>query len=671
MSETKGKLMTTVDFVLMGNEIKNQPRTYLLLKLCQLSLILWPDKAEYYWRQLAPLKNDASKDLQTELGSLGSVMESTSKSGAKGFAAEVIADIDVAKNLLVSNADEARRRLYDCEERLKKRRWPTGKTPAWIALVETWARIDRQHALQLINEIPSNVQESLIQRLNRTKLLTAEEWTILANKVGMKHAVEIAVKILGDENVQLRIPKKVLFEVEGWIRNSMRQITTSQGETELAKLFAQWSKLVIFHIGCEQSDVIQVLLEKMYFFLAETRSLDQIWPTRFNLLSKVLELGASSKLMTNEMFERLLKKTPSYLTNFLRAHYAAVTVSPNEIEDVCTDLMSKTRQDPDTEAWFFVSLVVRGLGKEAMGLAEKSANASTLLSRLRRAWLSTHPESAKSVISSTDMAGDPIGEFFAQGTVQDRVTHLRNVTEDGKRSVPRAMWHAPDFVEIAKGHVPLYSSYRGNTKKNEQFKEQLRISGYGEYKYQDVDNALLGTLVMWSNEDATEVRSLLRAMWIAIQPSDQILMLNWLRAAILTRCQNVFAADCDVLIHDFLGWFKRKMVYTSLSFQVGDKMFTLKYPVTVLLQFCVGSAMAVNTLSPTHRDQILLAGLKSFKGNSLLVEAAAQLYNTGKKVLDLTPPPGLDPTLVEAWQLGIVKNAIPFIAQAMIAQSRV
>jgi hypothetical protein len=536
--------------------------------------------------------------------------------------------------------------------------------------VETWAGIDRQYALQLIKEIPRNVQESLIQRLNRAKVLTADEWTIVADKTGVKHAVDVAVKILYDENAKLLLPKKVLLEVGEWLRNSMRKITISQGETDLAKLFAQHSRLVLFHVGIEQADVIQTLLEKMYFFIAETHSLDQIWPTRFTLLSSLLELGVSSKLMTNELFERLLKKTPSHLTNFLRAHYAAVTASLGDVEAVYSDLMNKTKQDSDTEAWFLVSLVVRGLGKEAMGLAEKSGNVGQLLPRLRRAWLCTHPESAKLVISSADMAGDPIGEFFVQGGVQDRVAYLRNVTEDGKRSVPRAMWHSPDFSELTSGYIPLYSSYRVNTKTNAQFKEQLRMSGYGEYKYQDVDKALLEALVMWSKDDAAQVRSLLRVMWSTIQPSDQILMVDWLRHAILMRCQNVFAADSEVLVHDFLGWFKRKLVDMSFSFQMGDKVFTLKYPDTVPLQFCVGSAIAVNPFSSTHRDQILLSGLTRFKGNQLLVEAAAQLYNSGKDVLNLTPPSGLDSKLVEAWQLGIVKNAIPIILQALLIKAK-
>jgi hypothetical protein len=97
--------------------------------------------------------------------------------------------------------------------------------------------------------------------------------------------------------------------------------------------------------------------------------------------------------------------------------------------------------------------------------------------------------------------------------------------------------------------------------------------------------------------------------------------------------------------------------------------YTLKFPNTVPLQFCVMSAMAVDKLSPSRRDQILLSGLAKFRCDPPTVEAAAQLYNTGKEALDIAPPLKFDSQMLEAWQLGVVKNAIPVIAKAMIEQA--
>ena len=692
MSETTKDILATADSVLAGKELKDQPRALLLLNLGQLSLLFFPDKTEHYWTQLVPHQSKIPKELQANLEDLRSITESTAKSGAKGFAAEVIADVDAAKKLAASDAEEAKRRLRDCESRLQKRHWPFGKTQAQIALVEAWAGIDRQYALQLLGTIPANVRDSLVRRMNRAKPLVAEEWKIVAGKAGMGQAVQIAIKIL-DDGQPLHLPREVLLQVGAQIRNSMQAVTTTQGEAELTNAYTRYAKLVRSQTSDGQADLVLTLLEELYAWVVKTNSLDQIWTMRFIMLSGVLSLGVSLQALTGETVERWLAKTPAHLTPFVRAHYTALTTPLNAVEEAYNTLLNQTGQNREAEAWFLVTLVEHGLGAEALALAGRSARAGELLPRLRRAWLCTHPESAGSAISVQDMVGDPIGEFLVQGAVRDRVAYLRQATDGGRRSVPGAMWAGKGTEEQAEGLRgfwksltssrktldqivieylalnPLYSSYRRDTKKEAQFGEYLRISGYGEYKYADVDQALLETLAAWGDEDAAQVRSVLRAMWSAIQPDDQILMVDWLRNAILTRCRNVIAADPEVLMQDFLGWFKRELVDKGRSWKIGNTQFTLKYPDTALLQFCVVSAMAVGKSSPGRRDQIVVSGLGKFKGDPAGVEAAAQLYNTDKATLDLTPPLQLKPNLVEAWQLGIVKNATQRLLVTMLTQA--
>jgi hypothetical protein len=686
-------VLATVDSVLSGRELKDQPRAFLCLRLCQLSLLLCPDRMEHYWSQLAPLQTKVPQEFQQNLEDLRAITESTSTRQVKGFAAEVIADVKAAQELAASDAEEAKRLLHDCESRLQKRRWPFGKSQVWIALTEAWAGIDRPYALQLLDNIPTNVRESLVRRMNRAQPLSAEEWQIVADKAGRGQAVQIALNMLDDDKPQLILPQGILLEVAARIRDSMKAFTAPQGEAELIKALTRYAKLVMLQVGGDQAGLIPKLLEDIYVFIADTPTLNQIWTARFVMLANVLELGVSANSLTGETVERLLKKTPSYLASFVRAHYAALTASSDNVEDAYTSLLDRTGRERDAEAWFLTTLVRRGLGAEALSLAERSAQASDLLPRVRRAWLCTHPESASTAISAADMAADPIGAFLAQGAVGDRVAYLRKATDGGKRSVPGAMWagagteEEPEglrgfwsklasskktFDQIIQEYLnlnPLYSSYRRDTKKEQQFTHHLRISGYGEYKYADTDNALLETLVAWGDEDAAQARSVLRAMWHAIQPDDQILMVDWLRNAILTRCRNVIAADPEVLMQDFLSWFNRELVVKGRTWRSGNTQFTLKYPDTVLLQFSVMSAMAVGNFSPGRRDQILVSGLRKFKGDPPIVEAAAQLYNSDKAVLDLVPPVSLNAKLTEAWQLGIVKNAIPHVLQAMAAQA--
>jgi len=105
------------------------------------------------------------------------------------------------------------------------------------------------------------------------------------------------------------------------------------------------------------------------------------------------------------------------------------------------------------------------------------------------------------------------------------------------------------FDEIIMEYLtlnPLYSSYKIDTGKEDQFAEYLRFVGYGEYGHADIDNALLGALAAWVDQDHDQVCSVMRAMWNAILPAEEILMVDWLRNAILARCQQVLAADPDV-----------------------------------------------------------------------------------------------------------------------------
>ena len=692
MSKMTNDIMPAVDRVLAGGELKDQGRALLLLFLCKLYLLFSPDKAEHYWRQLVPLQTKVPNELQAALNEIRSVIESTSKSGAKGFAAEVIADIAEAKKVGELDVEEAKRRLRDCESRLKEKRWPFGKTPAQVALVETWGGIDRQYAFQLIGTIPAKVREGFIRRMNRVKPLLAEEWKIVADNAGMDQAVQIALMILEDDKHQLLLPKEILLKAGAKIRNSMQSITTAQGETELSEAFRKYVKLVMLHVSGEQSDTISTLLAEIWNFLTSTQSLDQIWPNRFMLLASILDIFVRSKAWTDETMARLLRITPSYLSNFVKAHYAAVIASSDNIEVTYATLRGDTDQNRDAEAWFLVTLIRRGLCQAAMELAKKSDLASELMPRLKRAWLCTHPESAAQVISSADMVGDPIGEFLSQGSVQNRVTYLRKVTDEGKRSVPGAMWAGVGTEEESDGlrgfwkkltssrktidqivdeyaaRNPLYATYHKDTSKNEQFTQYLRITGFGEYEYAYVDNALLETMVLWGDQNAVQVQSVLRAMWNAIKPDDNILMVDWLRNALLMRCRNVFAAHPEVLMQDYLDWFKKELVDKGRSWQSGRTQYTLKFPNTAPLSFGVASAAVVSGISPSRRDQILLTGLDRFPGDPPTIENAARLYNSDKELLDLAPPLQLKSNLIEAWQTGIVKNAMPHIIQTIVGQ---
>jgi len=687
-------VLATVDAVLGGQELRDSPRAFLLVHLCQLSLLFAPDKLEDYWNQLVPVQGRTPETAKSQLGEMQELMESGTKAEAKGFAAEVIADVESARGLAESDVDEARRRLSECETALRKRRWPFGKAPAWVALIEAWATIDRRTALRLVDNMPGKMQESFVQRMNQADPLAADEWEIVTEGLGVKKVVKVALEVLDVEHPQLHLPPNVVLETGAEIRRSMQSLAAAKNETALVSALAKYAKLMTLQIDGPNADAITTLLKDLYAFLATTNSLDEIWPTRFALLGGLVDVGLTSGSLTQDVLDQLLKRSPRFVTPFVQAHYAALKGSADEtVEEAYEALLSKTRSDRLAEAWFLVTVAGRGYPARAMALAEESARSAELAPRLRRAWVSVDPVGASTAISADDMAGDPIGEFLLQGEIPARINHLKKATDEGTTTVPGAMWAGVGTEDEAEGlrgffasltarrksHDeiiqeyltlnPLYSSYRRDTPKEKQFDEYLRMNGYGEYRYANVDNALLETLVRWGDQEPAQVRSVLRAMWHAIQPDDQILMVDWLRNAILTRCRNVFSADPEMLQKDYLEWFTRELVKKGRVWQFGRTQVTLKYPDITTFQTCVGAAAAVTGLSARRRDEILLSGLSKFKADPATVEVAAQLYNSDKELLDLRPPEQLRRNLVDAWQLGIVKNALQKITLAMVTRA--
>jgi hypothetical protein len=157
-------------------------------------------------------------------------------------------------------------------------------------------------------------------------------------------------------------------------------------------------------------------------------------------------------------------------------------------------------------------------------------------------------------------------------------------------------------------------------------------------------------------------------MWNAIRPNDDILRLDWLRNAILSRCLTVFGADQDVLFNDYLNWLQVELVQKGRSWTMGNQTMTLRYPTTAPLQFSLVSASAVSTYSTPRRDAIVIGGLQKYEANAQLIENAAMLYNGGKPILELTPPTPIKQNFLPNWQMGIVKNALPSIVQALLLE---
>ncbi len=694
MAAVKSKnILATVDELLAGAELQPQSRALLLLRLCQFSIGLAPDRLEQYWQLLQPIQKILPPDIQPEVKTLQSSLEESLPAGAKGFTAEMLALVHEARQQTDPQAIKSQ--LLDCETKLKKHFLPFGKGPVWAALVDVWLPLDRSTAINLLKNVSGDLQGNFLTRMNQAKPLSPGEWDLVIAAVGKGKTIQAVEKILTDNRQSLDLSSAVLAQLAAALRDSMVQLMATNNQSDMAGKFKNYGQLLILHAKGSQAALIPGLLEELYSHVAKGNWLDQHWLVRFELIGSIFNFGQSLKLadlevLTPDFLNRLMGRTPEYMLNFLYAVWAGSLTGIGQVDSAYTDLQTRTKHDPNAEAWFLVVLVKRGMGLEAMALAEKSPNAQALIPRLRRAWICSHPESIGKTITPADMAGDPIGEFLAQGSAEKRAAYLKSMTRQGAVSVPGAMWAGAgteDQTEGVRGFWSfltashktseqiiqeylklnaLYSSYRKDTRKEDQFSETLRIDGFGNYRYEDLDNAMLTALVVWGDQEPQQVKSVLQAMWNAIRPDDPILMVDWLRNAIMTRCVNIFSADLSVLNQDYLAWLKKELVDKGRQWQFGKTTLTLRYPNTALLQFSIIAASTINIISPQRRDQILIYGLEKYEANPALVESAAQLYNSGKELLDLKPPIALKPNLLSAWQDGIIKNALLPMIEALI-----
>ncbi|NMC47325.1 MAG: hypothetical protein GYA52_10925 [Chloroflexi bacterium] len=691
----KNQVLGIIDSALEGNELLDQPKALLLLKMCQFCLSFAPERAAKYWEMLQKLSRSIPQANQAEFAELRTSLEESVSTEKKGFTAEMVAEIEEINKL--EDSEQKKAKLQDCEVRLKKRFNPLGKGPVWNALVLAWLPLDHNTAFQVMKNISTKSQNDILKRLNRAAQLKAEEWAFLFQTLGSGKMETLVLEMLEDDNQIIQLSDALIEQIAKKIRGSVPQFTTPINVDTIAKHLRNHTRLLVLHAKKEKEGLLSNLIAEMVEMLAKASWLDQSWMDRFNLMQAIMTSGeglekSGLEIFTPSFVDRVIKNSPPYLHSFIYSTVAGKSAKADSISAKYTELMQKISNDEIGEAWFFVMLVERGFCKEAMQEAQKSAHAETLIPRLRRAWISTAPETACTVIKPADMAGDVIGEFLAYGTNEKRAEFLAKITEQGKKNIPGAMWagvgtedesegvrgfwanltaHQKTFDEIISEYLnlnPLYSSYSRSTKKEEQFKAHLSVNGFGVYTYKQIDNALLGAMAVWADKDQVPVHSVLHMMWNAIRPDDNLLRVDWLRNAILSRCMSVFGADQPVLFDDFMEWFDTELVKKGRQWQIGKQIITLRYPNTAPFQFSLVSASAIGNFSTIRRDRIIVSGLQKFEANAMLIENAAMLYNGGKPILELTPPTSIKQNFLPNWQNGIVKNAMSTILQALLLE---
>jgi len=685
-----GALLTSVDRVLSDRNLLAEPRALLLLRICQVAQAFRPELLQRYWKPLRELSGSLPAEHREAFEGLRATAEPPAKASLGKFAQEIVAAADRGTKMAKTSRAEAGRILRDADARLRKRWWPFGKRPAWMALVQAWCEVDRTEALKLLDKIPRGVQQNTVARLNDVSPLTPDEWDLAHQHAGSYEGIlPVLDEMLGRDNPVLRLSAR-LAEAEGARLLSEVHLKAPSDdaarkvEAQRNKALQRYLKLVKC-VNEVSADVAESLMESLLTATATTNLYDETWPERFSLMRQLINVWFEFPAQRQKALSFLTQKTPKHLRDFCLAQWhACLPASPEEAAGAWQSLAKVCRDTAGSEAWFLVTLLRRGLGEVAMSMARSSPRAAELLPRIRRAWLLVNPETAVSAIAPQDLEGDLISQFLLLGTTRERVEFLRRRTENGQTAMPKEMWKRPDILTIAASlpdkdsavgrasgdpaERALLSLYRKDQAPDRQFQDYMRMHGFGEYSHDEVDPHLLATLVAWDEEHGEEVNSLLSRMWNTMKPPTDLLRLDVLRNPIFERCQTLFAARPASLNELFIQWVKRTLVDNTVQEQVGDTIYTFSLKDIVPFLYCLLSAQKVAKLSAKRCDEILTCAIRYYTASEDLMTAAAELFASDKGLKAMQPPAPLKESWnLKAWQLGVVQVSLQEIVSALLA----
>jgi hypothetical protein len=684
MSKQEGILLDRAKALINSDSLRPGAKAFLLLSLCQIYVMLSPDKAYEYWQRLKQIQNYIDEDSKMLMEQLRPIFEEK-EDPTKGFAGEKIAEIKAMLEKPDLNESELREFLGFKAEEVKKRFWPVGKQAVWSFLVSTWKTIDRKQAMSLTKNLFPGRRLMIVRQINRENTMTIEEWQSFIEANSQKETVRVILAILDDPNLKLQIPGDYVQPVVSKLISQMDSI--DHLESTLNKI----NKFILLISTNENKPHVFDTLKEAVRSMANSNIIGQKWAEKFDSVLKLIVLGTSIGVINKENISIFVKPLPEHMHDFAIASCYAMITTKENVQENHLKMMEAVVQKENAEAWFLVLLTERRMGKIAYTLASRSPKNSNLVRRVTRAWLLNEPQTAISKVKLEDFQGDIAAEILYHSEEKNFVDFLREITKKGSVSLGGALWTSDIPGEERKGfwaslwssgktleeiiqeyidRNPFYASYRTNTPPSKQFEEHLRFRGYGEYGANRIDRILLEGMIPWGNQYPDEVKRLVDCMWRAIEPDDNILKIDFLRNAIFRRCTTVFAADPDKFDECFIKYFKHKLVDSSLMWQSGNRQYTLHYPSTALASMCIQGALAVREVSPERCNRLVELALTKYPANNELGELGAKIYNTGKHTLNLGLPWKTKSNIIDGWQLGIVKNAVQALILEVIKQEK-
>lgn len=681
------EILATVDKALADPNLLDEPRAVLLLRLCQMARISRPALFQRYWAELQKISGKVPADQQEALASLQAAgPPSKEKKGSK-LTQEVAAAVAVALEQATTDPQAARRTLEASEERLRKHWWPAGKGPAWAALLQGWARLDRSKALQLLGQVPAPVQRGTLAQLNGLAPLTPEEWDLACERGASASALSLIKELLDQEKPALRLGGKLVQQVGQSLLAEGHQVVAGQDEQQAEKRLDQATARYMRLFGCvlpESAEQAEALLEALFTTTATSDYYKEKWARRFGTIDSLVRFWVDIPQLREKGLAFISQKAPRHLRDLSLAQwYGSIPTSDAEAADAYATLLKACQDQEASEAWFLVRLVQRGMAESALNLARSSPHAAALRPRLRRACLVLGTSNLAALIPEEEVQGQPVDQFLYLSTAGERAGWLRQQTANGTRSLPTALWSEVSFSSLMRALQEVNTSGKlamddGGQQVNlglhsklvppeNQFRSYLKINGFGQYTSDVLDPHLLAAMVAWDDKYPNEVQSVLANMWNVMKPSPDMLRMDVLRNGIFERCYTVFAAHPTSLNELFVRWVKREMVDKSMQQQVGTTIYTFSLnPMAPFLQ-CLLGAQKVAGCSAKRCDEIIAYAIRDYTANEGLIMAAADLYASDKGLPGLTPPAQLkNRGDLKAWQMGVIQASAKRLLLAML-----
>lgn len=671
-------ILDQIDHVLADHKVGSEAKALLLLKVCQVGQALSFDGVDSYWEQLEKLSGKLPAAERVTYRDIKEARTPSNKGDAK--VPGLLERVNSATEAAAANPGQSGAAFRNCESEISKQLWPFGKSAAWTALLQAWAEVDRPAALALIGRLRKGARKNVLSTLNRKNTLAPQEWEI-AYKSGGGAVVDAVVELLDEDDPALVLPGTLAKSVGNRLLPDLHVVSaTPEKEKEFENRRKKAYNRFLNVISCvadQSPETAHDLVKSAVDSGIKTNRFAEAYHERFSYMRQILNVWSRHQAGREKALAFIKTETPAYLRDFMLSHwYAMVTDTAEDgptnwkrLESDCEDVVL-------SEAWYLVTLVRRGFPETAMKLAQTSPRASSVVPRIRRAWLCEHPQSGATAIKREDLAGDLVGEFLLLGSPEERMEFLRAKTNKGTKGLPKELWDAPsaslltheDKVDARPSELGLYVFVWKSLALDQQFKQQVRANAYGQYSHEEVDRYLLSALVAWDEAHPDEVDKLMPQMMQVMRPDDTTLSLDLLRNSAFERCQNVMSAKPEAYSKLFVQWVKKKLVDSSVTRYEGSTVYTFSLKSFVPSFYCLLGAQEVARVSAERCDKLIGIGISDYAPDSDVVGMSARLYASDKGLKGIHPPVEMkQPDLLSVWQRGVVEVSYRRIVEGLIS----